>query len=122
MLANPTRWSVMLFASLFLFAQFALAAQACVLAFDHAPGTHDAAAAEHCISVPMEGAVCMVQCLGPDQSVSTPDHPFGAITSSTTVRPLGFVLASTHTAPGPLADSRLHVPRTRQILFCSYQI
>ena len=122
MSTKPNRWRIALFASLFLFAQFALATQGCMLAFDRAPDAHDAVMAdEQCGSVPMDGGVCMMHCLGQDQTAPTPDHHFTGIASSPAVGPLDFAIARTHAPSRVLCDSRLHVPRTPQILFCSYQ-
>jgi len=116
------RCSIALLAALLVFAQISMAAQGCLLAFDRAPQAHDAAMAEErCGSVPMEGAVCMMHCLGQDQSVSTPEHHFTAIAAVPTIKPLDFALAASSGPARVLSDSRLHVPRPPQILFCSYQ-
>ncbi len=122
--ARPNRWRAALFAGLFLFAQYALATQGCMLAFDRAPEAHDAAMAEEqCGNLPMEGGICMMHCLGLDQSASAPDHHLtAAIASSSAVKPHDFLLFATRTPSRVLCDSRLHVPRTPQILYCSYQI
>ncbi len=122
MSAKPNRWRVALFASLFLFAQFALATQGCMLARDRSPDAHDAATAdEECGTVPMQGGVCLLHCLGLDESASAPDHHFTAIASPAAINPLDFALTRTQAPSRVLCDSRLHVPRTPQILYCSYQ-
>ena len=116
------RWSMTLLAALLLFAQLSTAGQGCVLARDRAIDEHDVAMAEQpCGSLPMDAAVCMLHCLGQDQSASTPDQHFTAIATSAAVRPLDFTLAAIRAPSRPLSDSRLHVPRTPQILYCSYQ-
>ena len=116
------RLSIVVFAGLFLFAQLTLAAQGCVLAFDRLASTHDASMAdEQCGSPPMEGAVCLMHCLGQDESTSTTDQHFTAVVGSAAVKPLDFVLAATRAPSRALCDSRLHVPRAPQILYCSYQ-
>ena len=123
MAARPkNRLCIALFAGLFVFAQLALAAQGCVLAFERSAGAHDAAMAEEqCGSPPMEGAACLMHCLGQDESASTPDHAYAAIAPSAASKPLDFALAATRAPARALCDSRLHVPRTAQILYCSYQ-
>ena len=122
MAARPkTRWCVMLFGSLFLFAQFALAAQGCVLAFDRAAAAHDETMAEEQCGTPMDGAVCVMHCLAADQSASTPDQHFSAIAPSAASRPLDFALVTMRAPARTPCDSRLHVPRTPQILYCSFQ-
>ena len=116
------RLSIAVFAGLFLFAQLTLAAQGCVLAFDREASAHDASMAEEqCGNLPMEGAVCLMHCLGQDESASTTDHHFTAIVSSPAARPLDFVLSATRAPARTLCDSRLHVPRPSQIRYCSYQ-
>lgn len=117
---SKNRWCAALFASLFLFAQFALAAQGCMLAFDRASDAHAAMAEEQC-STPMDGTVCVMHCLDQDQGASTPDQHFNAIAPATASRPLDFALVTTRASSRTLCDSRLHVPRTPQVLYCSYQ-
>ena len=117
MSANRIRWSVVFLASLFVFAQLAVAAQGCFLAERHGSAMAD----EQCASVPMESGACMIHCVGVDQSASAPDHPFAAAASSTTAAPLDFLLVATRSPSRALCDSQLHVPRSAQVLFCSYQ-
>ena len=78
-------------------------------------------AQEPCGSLPMDGRVCVMHCLGQDQSASTPDQHFTAIAASAAAKPLDFTLAAMRAPARLLCDSRLHVPRTAQILYCSYQ-
>ena len=121
-MAKANRWLVVLLAGLMQFAQLALAAQGCVVALDRAPDAHDPAMVEEqCGSLPMEGGVCVVHCLGIDQSSSAPDYHFTAIALSPAVQPLDFALSANRAPCRQLSDSRLHVPLTPQILFCSYQ-
>ena len=116
------RWSVALFAALLLLAQLSTAGQVCVMARDRAIDEHDIAMADQpCGSLPMDAPVCMMHCLEQDQSASPPDQHFTAIASSAAVRPIDFTLAAIRAPSRPLSDSRLHVPRTPQILYCSYQ-
>ena len=116
------RWSTASFAALLLLAQLSTAGEGCLLARDRAIDEHDVAMAEQpCGSLPMDGPVCMLHCLGQDQSASTPDQHFTAIATSAAVRPLDFMLAAIRAPSRPMCDSRLHVPRTPQILYCSYQ-
>ena len=115
MSAYRSRCLIVFFASLFLFAQAAVAAQGCPLTFDTVPGQHD------CDTSPMEAGVCTIHCVGVDQSASAPDHHFTALLSSTTAAPSDFLLVATRSPARALCDSRRHVPRSAQVLFCSYQ-
>lgn len=122
MSVNSNRWSVVLLASLFLFAQYALATQDCLLEFDRAAETHNAAMEDdECGSLPMDARVCMMHVVAVDQSASAPDHHFTASASPASATPQDFLLVATRAAPRELCDSRLHVPRASRVLFCSYQ-
>ena len=119
---SRSRWRCALFAGIFLLTQLALAAQGCALSFDRVADAHEQAMAdEQCGSPPMAGAACLLHCLGQDQSASAPDQHLNAIAPSAASRPLDFTRAAMRAPLHVPCDSRLHVPRTPQILYCSYQ-
>lgn len=114
------RRQIALLAALFLFAQLALASQGCAVA--PADNAHDGPmGAPPCANVPMDSGVCFTHCVTPDESVATPDQHFTAIATSPAVKPLDLTLSANRDRVHALCDARLHVPRSLQILYCSYQ-
>jgi len=113
------RWRLAVLAALTVFAQFAMAAEPCMLV--HQPATslqHEVAADEQCDAMPMEAAACLAQCLAGDESVSAGG-------------PLVAAMAPAPTSPDfTLPGSRTVLPASYeappcgpplQILYCSYQ-
>lgn len=117
-MAAAMRWRLVLVGALFVFAQLALAAQNCVLG-GRVHG--DASVEAQCATLPMDGGVCYMHCVAPDQSVATPDQHFTAIAASPARKPLDFTLNASRAPAHTLCDARLHVPRSLQVLYCSYQ-
>ncbi len=99
-----TIWSVALLASVLLFAQFAVASQACMLA-------HLSTDDENCVA----------QCVVEDESVSSLDQHFSAVPPVVSSASIDFPLAVAQTPQRLLSDTPLPAGPPLQVLFCSYQ-
>lgn len=115
-------WLAGLMAGLVLFAQLAMAAQACVLA-QTAPGASQAAIAEAgCDGMPMDEAACLARCLMQDQAAASVDQHSQLIAAPAAMPAAAFVLPRARYSSPPPSASRLPCGPPLQILFCSYQI
>lgn len=112
-----------LMASLLLLMQFAMAAQACMLAPAVSAGASQQAMSEaECDGTPMDGAACRVRCFAQDQTAASLDQHFHAVPASAHIVSAIFTLPAIRSASPPLSVSRLPVGPPLQILYCSYQI
>ena len=106
-------------AALVAFAQFAMAAERCMIVHEPASAEHQMSSDEQCDAMPMDKASCLAQCLGGDESVSTLNPLFIAAIAPAPAW-MDFTLSGTrfvsveHEAPPPCGPPL-------QILYCSYQ-
>lgn len=111
-------WLVCLTAGLVLFAQVAMAAQACML-MKAVPAPASVSMAE-CDGVPMDNGACAARCLAADKAVTPTDHQ-APVLSLPAVAPSGLAFADNHAASAHA--TAIDVPRgpPPRILFCSYR-
>ena len=100
-------WRVAFLAGVLLFAQFAVASQACMVAQQHA-------------GMPRDDA-CLAQCIAEDQAVSSLEHHFSAMPAVAASASLDFPLVATQASARLLSDAPLPAGPPLEVLFCSYQ-
>ena len=106
---------------LLLFAQFASAAQGCMLARAPAgPATAEQMAAEGCDGAPMDAAACLARCLEADQSAASHDDNLQFVLPSAFTSATDFVVPRVWVSQSATV---LHLPAgpPLRVLFCSYQ-
>jgi hypothetical protein len=118
-LKSKRKWLVCLTAGLLLFAQVAMAAQACMLGKAGSAGASQQMAMAGCEGVPMDAGACLARCLAADQAAASLDHHFYFVPPSLSIGSASFAL---HGTQAPVAHA-LPVPGgpPLRILFCSYQ-
>ena len=104
-------WLACLAAGLLLFAQFALAAQACV------PVHED----QGCEGMPAGSGACLAHCVAQDQSAASLEQHFHAVPASAAVAFTVFAPCAAQHAAAPARDARLRSAPSLQILYCSFQ-
>lgn len=114
-----TTWHITFFAAVLLFAQFAVASQACMVMHQQAGTQH--AMTEECDGTPMNDDSCLAQCIAQDQVSSTLEHHFTAAPPVIARAAPDFPLVATLAPTRLLPDAPLPAGPPLQVLFCSYQ-